>query len=233
MSAVHAALKLPVHWQSSLRLFIFSVAVAFAGLVTSAEAHPHVWVTMNTELLYKPDGSVTGLRQAWTFDDGFSAYATMGLAAKTKGQFTREELQPLAQTNVEGLKDYAYFTYAWIDGKRQRNAFTDPIDYWATYDAQATVLTLHFTLPFKTPVKAKVLRIEIYDPEFFVDLGFAEENPVELVDAPSKCKVSTDKPYDGSFPSTQTSQSLSQFFTSEVNAGMGMNFANKIIVQCP
>ncbi len=42
-----------------------------------------------------------------------------------------------------------------IDGKKQKNAFNDPVDYWLTYDPKATVLTLHFTLPFKQPVTAK------------------------------------------------------------------------------
>ena len=44
------------------------------------------------------------------------------------------------------------------------------------------MLTLHFTLPFKTPVKAKTLDVEVYDPEFFIDFGFAEKNPVRLVE---------------------------------------------------
>ncbi|HXX04909.1 MAG TPA: DUF1007 family protein, partial [Xanthobacteraceae bacterium] len=108
------------------------MTVLACGLAVNerAQAHPHVWVTMAEELLYAPDGSVTGVRNAWTFDDMFSAYATQGLPQKTKGQFTRDELQSLAKVNVESLKEYAYFTYARIDGKRHRDAFTDPIDYY-------------------------------------------------------------------------------------------------------
>jgi ABC-type uncharacterized transport system substrate-binding protein len=66
--------------------------MAFAGLAAVAEraqAHPHVWVTMNEELLYASDGSVTGIRHAWTFDDMFSAFATQGIAQKTNGTFSR------------------------------------------------------------------------------------------------------------------------------------------------
>ena len=91
-----------------------------------ADAHPHVWVTMTEELLYAPDGSVTGVRHAWTFDDMFSTFATQGIAQKTKGEFTREELGPLAKVNVESLKDYAYFTYARIDGKRHQGRIRRP-----------------------------------------------------------------------------------------------------------
>ena len=73
---------------------------------------------MHTELVYAPDGSITGVRHHWAFDDMFSAFATQGLDAKEKGKFTREELAPLAKVNVESLKEYDYFTYATADGKK-------------------------------------------------------------------------------------------------------------------
>ena len=56
---------------------------------------------MKSELVYAPDGSVTGVRHAWTFDDMFSVFATQGIEAKKKGEFTREELAPLAKVNVD------------------------------------------------------------------------------------------------------------------------------------
>ncbi len=202
--------------------------VAVTGRV---DAHPHVWVTMTEELLYAADGSATGVRHAWTFDDMFSAFATQGLEQKTKGTFTREELAPLAQVNVESLKEYAYFTYAKVDGKRRKDAFLDPVDYYLDYDPKETVLTLHFTLPFKTPVKAKAIEIEVYDPEFFIDFGFAENQPVRLVSAPAQCTASVERPHDDSFSS---SLRLDKYFmTSEANMGMGANFTNRIFVKCP
>jgi len=98
-----------------------SIRILLATLLTlvfalPACAHPHVWVTMKSEVLYSPDGKVTGVRHAWSFDDMFSAFATQGLAAKEKGKYTREELAPLAKVNIESLKEYDYFTYARVDG---------------------------------------------------------------------------------------------------------------------
>jgi len=210
------------------------VIAALAGLSAAAEraqAHPHVWVTMNEELLYAPDGSVTGVRHAWTFDDMFSAFATQGIEQKTQGTFTREELAALAKVNVESLKEYAYFTYAKVNGKKDKDAFSDPIDYYFDYDPKESVLTLHFTLPFKAPVKAKALQIEVYDPEFFIDFGFAEKDAVRLVAAPARCTASIEKPSDANFP---VSLRLNRAFqTSEANVGLGANFANKISVTCP
>lgn len=211
------------------------VAMVFASLVAagaSASAHPHVWVTMHTEFVYAPDGSVTTVHHTWTFDDMFSAFATMGFP-KTNGTFARETLQPLAKVNVDSLKDFDYFTYAKVDGQRLKDAFAEPTaDYWLDYDAKTTLLTLHFTLPFKTPVKAKTsVQIEVYDPTFFIDFAMAKNNPVTLVGAPAQCRVATEKPPDVNFPTTlRLDQAL---VTSEANIGMGASFANKITVTCP
>lgn len=96
------------------------LAAGLTFVAGAAQAHPHVWITATSELLYAADGTITGVRHAWTFDDMFSAYAVQGLESKTKGVYTREELGPLAQTNVESLKEYAYFTFARADGRKER-----------------------------------------------------------------------------------------------------------------
>jgi ABC-type uncharacterized transport system substrate-binding protein len=203
---------------------------AFATLIIGlpAQAHPHVWVTMHTELVYAPDGSITGIRHAWSFDDMFSTFATQGLDSKEKGKFTREELAPLAKVNVDSLKEYDYFTYATADGKKAE--LTDPTtDYWLDYADQ--VLTLNFTLPFKAPVKAKELKVEIYDPTIFVDFSFAKEKPAQLVGAP-KCKLDLELPREMTFAE---GKKLSEIPADQKNTTMawGAQFANKLLVHCP
>ena len=63
-----------------LRCFVLAALVLFVA--GEAQAHPHVWVTMKSELVYGADGSATGVRHAWTFDDMFSTFATQGLESK-------------------------------------------------------------------------------------------------------------------------------------------------------
>ncbi|MGH6665180.1 MAG: DUF1007 family protein [Pseudolabrys sp.] len=210
---------------TALRILLALAAVLVAA---PARAHPHVWVTMHSELVYAPDGSVTGIRQQWAFDDMFSAFATQGLATKEKGKFTREELAPLAKVNVESLKEYDYFTYATADGKKK--PLSDPLPgYWLDY--KDTILTLNFTLPFKTPVKAKELKIEVYDPSIFVDFEWAKDNPVHLVGAPH-CKADVVLPREMTYAE---GQALSMIPADQVNTTMawGAMFANKILVHCP
>ena len=207
-----------------------AIAVIVLGLAIAApaHAHPHVWVTMHTDLVYAPDGSITGIRHAWSFDDMFSTFATQGLDSKEKGKFTREELAPLAKVNVESLKEFDYFTYAIADGKKTE--LTDPApDYWLDYKDQ--VLTLNFTLPFKKPVKAKELKIEIYDPTIFVDFSFEKTNPAKLVGA-SKCKLDVHFPREMTFAEGKR---LSEIPADQKNTTMawGAQFANKLVVTCP
>jgi ABC-type uncharacterized transport system substrate-binding protein len=213
---------------------LFSAALALAGLLigcSGAFAHPHVWVTVHSELVYAPDGSVTGVHHAWTFDDMFSVYATQGVESKKTGEFTREELAPIAEVNVTSLKEYDYFTYANANG-RQLELNDPPADYYLEFDPKDTVLTLHFTLPLKKPVKANQLTVEVYDREFFIDFSFAEKNPVKLVGAPAPCKLSVLNPdqMDASL-----AQQLAQLGADQRNPNLtiGSEYANRIVVKCP
>ena len=191
-----------------------------------AEAHPHVWITARSEVIYAPDGSISAVRHAWTFDDMFSTYALQGIEAKTKGTYSREELSSLAQTNVESLKEFGYFTFARADGKKER--FLEPVDYFLEYRDAA--LTLHFTLPLKSPVKSKELALEVFDPAFFIDFKFADKDPVKLVGAPAACQVKFQRPNDGNANAQKIGE---QNFLSGDNSNYGMMFANKIAVECP
>ena len=192
----------------------------------SASAHPHVWITAASELVYAPDGSITGVRHAWTFDDMFTTYALQGIETKTKGVYTREELAPLAQTNVESLKEFNFFTFAKADGRREK--FLEPVDYYLEYKDAA--LTLHFMLPLKNPVKPKALALEVFDPTYFIDFQFRKDDPVKLAGAPATCQMKFVRPNDG----TANAQKLGENnFMSGDNSNYGAMFANTITVDCP
>jgi ABC-type uncharacterized transport system substrate-binding protein len=211
-----------IRWLLGLLLVAGSIALG-AG---TAQAHPHVWITATSELIYAPDGSITGVRHAWTFDDMFATYALQGIETKTKGVYSREELKPLAQTNVESLKEYAFFTFAKADGKKEK--FQEPVDYYLEYKDAA--LTLHFTLPLKTPVKPKQLVVEVYDPSYFIDFQMADKDPIKLVGAPAGCAMKFQRPNDGSVAAQKIGE---QNFLNGDNSNYGMMFANKITVECP
>ena len=206
---------------------------ALAGLLAagaSACAHPHVWVTMQGELVYAPDGSITGVRYNWTFDDMFSAFATQGIDPKKPGVFTREDLAPLAKENVTSLKDFGYFTFAKANGKNV--TFVDPVDYHLDFDPKESVLTLHFLLPLKTPLKAKSVVLEVFDPSYFVDFALAEKDAVSLEQAPAGCEFRLDKPQE---MTKELAQKLAEIPPDQQipDNSYGAAFSNKISVKCP
>jgi ABC-type uncharacterized transport system substrate-binding protein len=211
------------------RLFRLAVLSVTSLLVasTGAAAHPHVWVTMKSELVYAPDGAITGVRHAWTFDDMFSAFATQDIETKQKGVFTREQLAPLAEVNVTSLKEFDYFTFAKSDGKKA--TFVDPKDYYLDY--KDSVLTLNFVLPLAAPAKAKTLDLEVYDPSYFVDFAFAEKDAVRLEGAPAGCQLSTRKPSEADIG--QDMKNLSEGAFQSSGANYGAMLANRIMVKCP
>lgn len=207
------------------RLIVVLSVLACAG--APALAHPHVWIVMKSELIYAPDGSLTGVRHAWKFDDMFSTFATQGLETKVKGVFTREDLAPLAEVNVSSLKEFDYFTYARVNGKKTK--FGDAADYWL--DFTDGVLTLHFTLPLKTPAKAQNVEIAVYDPTIFVDFALAPNDAVKLVGAPETCKAEV-VAAGGNIPSDGRPNE-GFFSTLNAQSNYGAQFANKIAVKCP
>jgi ABC-type uncharacterized transport system substrate-binding protein len=205
---------------------LFAALALLLGAVP-ALAHPHVWVTMKSEIVYSPDGMITGVRHAWTFDEMFSTFATQGIESKKKGEFTREELKPLAEVNVTSLKEFGFFTFAKAAGKKV--PLVDPVDYYLEFNN--SMLTLNFTLPVQTPVKAASLDVEIYDPDYFVDFSFAEKDPVALKGAPAACKFAVGRPGGaGAAPVATPDES---FFQKDSTTNYGAQFSNRIAVKCP
>jgi ABC-type uncharacterized transport system substrate-binding protein len=203
-----------------------ALIAALGFFAQPAEAHPHVWVTSTSQLVYGADGAITGIRHSWKFDEMFSTYAVQDIQPKTKGVYTREELAPLAQVNVESLKEFDFFTFARAGSRSApKEEFLAPTDYFLEFKDGS--LILNFTLPFKAPVKAKNFAVEIYDPTYFVGFDLSAD-PIKLVGAPAECKASAQRP--GKTPQVPLSE---KSFESGANANYGALFSNRMMVECP
>jgi len=107
-----------------------SLLIAAAALAPAADAHPHVWVAVETTVIYDK-GAITGLRQRWIFDELHSTMAVEGLDTNKDGKYDRAELAELTSTNMEGLKDFEFFTFAKL--AEQQLAFDPPREAWMEY----------------------------------------------------------------------------------------------------
>lgn len=202
------------------------VAAHVLGWSAPVAAHPHVWVVTQTTLVFE-NGVATAIEHKWTFDEMYSAMATQGLDKNNDKKLDRDELAELAKVNMEGLKEFGYFTHPSLDGQAIKvgeatNAYLQHAD---------GILSLHFRLPMATPVlpEAKGFGYQVYDPSFFIAFDLAKDKPASLSQgAPENCKLEVLEPPTGS-----SEQRLSEAFSATLGAQAGAtSFAKLVKLTC-
>lgn len=224
---------MPIWSWNGARLFLIVALMGGSALALpkTVHAHPHVWATVRSEIVFGPENKITGIKQAWTFDEFYSAMAVQGLDADSDGTYTKEELAELAKVNVDSLEEFDYFTFVREADEQAFMPLNGPEDYWIEYGD--TVLTLHFTLPLKKPIDPgqKGVTVDVYDPAFFVAFGFAEKDPVKVGGMASSCTVKVDAP---DAESAEAAKALSEAFFSQLgpSSNYGSQFAQTALVKC-
>ncbi|MDX2264219.1 MAG: DUF1007 family protein [Hyphomicrobiales bacterium] len=214
----------------SIHRWFAAVAIMVAAALVSgrAAAHPHVFVTMKTEVLYNADGAITGFRQAWTFDDMYSSFAVYGLDVNEDGAYDRAELQSLADVNVQSLSAFGYFTFPRV--RDAKLPLLPPRDYWLEH--KDNLLTLHFISDLAEPLPPASHRdftLRIYDREIYMSFKFDANRPVTLSGAPEGCASRVSRP-----SGVMTSMSLSEadFQNLSPDADIGAQFAAVVTILC-
>jgi ABC-type uncharacterized transport system substrate-binding protein len=92
-------------------------SLAMGGSAAPARAHPHIWVEVETTIVQER-GTFSALKQRWTFDEFYTAGAIDGLDTNKDGKLDSSELAELAKVNMEGLKEFDFFTFATLGGQR-------------------------------------------------------------------------------------------------------------------
>ncbi|KUO67644.1 MAG: hypothetical protein APF80_06605 [Alphaproteobacteria bacterium BRH_c36] len=209
---------------------ILACAAALLAIFTAAipaSAHPHVWVDVKTAVVYEA-GRIAAFEHAWTFDEGYATMAIEGLDKNGDGAYDREELAELAQVNIEGLKEFDYFTYPKIGEIALKTGA--PVDYWLEYTNG--ILTLHFTLPLADPVLAGAqgFSFQVMDPSFYIAFELAKESPVTLAaGAPAGCKADVSLPAD----ETDDAKKLGDAFLQQFGGDIGIGMARIVSISCP
>ncbi len=210
---------------------VLLVAMTLAFPPTVAAAHPHVWVTVRSKIGFSPDGKVASVTHDWVFDEMYSSFATQGLA-KPGELVTRDLFAPLARQNAGGLAEIGYFTTLKIGGKAVDFGPVKDGDYWMEERPDHHV-AFHVDLHLKTPTApGPYFSLLVADPEYFIDFEFDDNDPIELVSAPSGCSASIarPKPLEG-----QDKAKLTESFFSGLAVGtnFGFKMASRVIVACP
>lgn len=196
---------------------------------SAAMAHPHVWVAVQSEVVFGDDGKIIGVRHAWEFDEMYSAFATQGLG-KNGAPPTKEELAPLAKTNIESLAEFDYFTFA--KQNNEKATFKPPQDVTLETNERKSVV-MRFFLPLQAPISAKKpFSFQVYDPTYFVSFGLEKKQPVTMSRAPTGCSLSLVEPNP---LVAADNQKLSEAFFQNMSPGadFGVKLATRAIVACP
>lgn len=158
---------------------------------TPALAHPHIFIEARAAITFNDAGEVVSVHNSWTFDEAYSAWSVQGLDTDLDGVVSREELQPLADDNMQGLSEYAYYTFAGEGPDTLDFAFgsTPSITY------EGGRATLDFDVALRAPHAIRAaLELAINDPEYYVAITFAGPEAVTLVNAPAHCSVRLEEP---------------------------------------
>jgi ABC-type uncharacterized transport system substrate-binding protein len=212
--------------------FILAVSMGIAAM-QPALAHPHVWVTSRSEIVFDRSGQMIGIRHVWVFDAAYSSFMTLGLDSDHDGKPDPDKLADLAKTNVESLSEFGYFTSVKINGSKA--VLGKPTEYGLTFaDGR---LTLRFLVPLEAPAWPKVMALQVDDPSFFVAFTMADGNDAIALDhAPKGCALSVSHP-------DKTAAEGVQILADDVaaalkgqripSADLGSDYTGHIILACP
>jgi ABC-type uncharacterized transport system substrate-binding protein len=184
-------------------------ATILVCLTVAARAHPHMWVTVETTVLHDK-GNLTALQHKWTFDESYTMTALEGWNKNHEGAYDSKQLAELAKVNIDGLKEFGYFTYIALGDQAVK--LGEPQKYWLEYNNG--VLSLVFTLPFAQRIvslRSKDLTILVLDPVYFIAFELAKANPVRLAPgAPKSCKVTIAELTEGSAEARRLSKAFAE-----------------------
>ena len=214
-------------------LYIVMAAMMACLSGSKTIAHPHVWIDMQSSVVFTDDGLIKGVDVEWTFDDAYTQMALDGLDVDGDGLYSQDELAPLTKENIESLKDYEYFTVMRANGEQQKiGEVTDAGQIWSN-----NKLTLHFQVPLERPIdpKKEEFMLKVYDPEFFIDLEYPADDAVDVTGKiPPSCKlVVKPVPTDAELDQTRTMLSTKGTdWKPETDEDFGAMFAQAVSIAC-
>lgn len=195
---------------------------------SAAFAHPHGWIDVQVTVLLDESGAILGLREAWLFDETYSAFSTEGFDADGDGVPDPEHLQQLAAVNLAQLREYDYFTEV-ADGAGPV-VVPDASEASTAFDGGR--LYMAFTLRFAEPVprEAQPLRYAVFDPFYLAAMAHLPDGDgIRLEGGPPGCTVRIDE----ADPDPDTvAYALSLDITQATDDSLGAQFAEWVTVSC-
>ncbi|MFH6781796.1 MULTISPECIES: DUF1007 family protein [Methylobacterium] len=208
---------------------VLAAVAMLCGGAGAALAHPHVWVQARAELVLDARRNLTAIRESWTFDPEYSAFAVLNLDAKRDGVPDPDKLDAMAVERLEAMAETAYFTTAKLNGR--------PLALKAGPAPKARFsqgrLTLDFTLVPQGPAgPVRNLVLSFDDPDFYVAFGLPPGEPVTLSGSPD-CVLKLNRPARQAKEGEQLIPDAEATGTPGAAAAAAADYVGRLLVACP
>lgn len=211
-----------------------TVALAFAGIAPTANAHPHIFVDTGIETIFNAGGQVAGLRISWSYDDFYSLVSIedRGLDPDGDSVLTPEEQVTLAGFDMGWDADYDGDLYVLYQGKAV--VLGRPEDVTARYENG--IITSTHLRKLATPLDPGPdgLIVQAYDSGYYT--AYTIQPETLLTDAPAGCKALVYEP-DLDAAARELQDKLQEYTADQsVEAefpAVGAAYADEVRITCP
>lgn len=204
------------------------VGAAFiATLSFAAQAHPHSFISLHTEVVAR-DGQLVGLNMRWTMDELTSADLLYDAGDAKPGEEVWKKLAAEVMANVLGQH---YFTELWHNGKKVKFQ-NRPTEYSLGRDGHQAVLTFGLPLAEPQPLAGQTYTFSSFDPTYYVDMSYAEDSDAALPAALRKsCRLTVKTP-EPDESVLGFAQSLDKADAPPEDMELGKQFAQTVTLIC-
>tara|TARA_R110000751_G_scaffold20536_2_gene60001 strand:+ start:7659 stop:8309 length:651 start_codon:yes stop_codon:yes gene_type:complete len=160
---------------------IAAICLSLVALTASpplAQAHPHVWLDTQATMIFTGK-KISAIRMVWVFDDMFSLTVMDQFDHNHDRRFFDAENDEVRDNAFVALADIGFLTYL------RRNEKVVKVAGFQNFIADITDegrVKYSFTLNLAKPVDpiADQIGLSVYDSEYFIDVGFAKDNPISF-----------------------------------------------------
>ena len=214
---------------AKVRRVFTSVITAFfltLSLVTPTFGHPHMWVDLESRVLFNTDDGTVMIQQVWMFDDFFSTSVIEDANLDSGG--TNAGIQKEIDRITEALEPYRYFTNIEMGGKNLSFNLVGDV----TWEVIENRIEMRFAVAANESVGFEVQSwsYAIFDPTYYIEMLHAEEAIITIEgDVAGKCNSWIEQP-NPSADAVALSQST--ILDNNTDDTVGRFFAETVHVSC-
>lgn len=157
-------------------IFVGSMALMGTMPVNTAQAHPHVFVEANMDIVLNDEGKFTELRYVWRFDEVFSTTIQFDYDANGNGKMDDDETQEISNTVKKSIAEYDFYTAIRSGGKALQ--FYEPEEIKTYFEDGQMIMILAIQPEVPYDFAKGPLRLSASDTSYYVAFDFSSENVV-------------------------------------------------------